>query len=221
MKKALLFLTLFLTSCGIRTIPPEITAIHDDFRAPPQRGEHVIIDAGHGGHDPGCISRRENYEEKSLTLKTALLVEENLKKLGYRTTLTRTQDVFLSLNKRAEIANELDADLFVSIHYNHSFNKEAEGIEVYYYKTEKKNERIAKSRELANKVLNSVCERSLAKSRGVKEANFAVIRETKMPAILIEAGFLSNVQEKQKLHDPAYLRQLSWAIAKGVDKYLH
>ena len=214
---------LFLTACATRSIPSELTIIHD---APevvaPKRDEVIILDAGHGGRDPGSISHREDYEEKSLTLSTVFLIQDHLKKLGYKTVLTRNHDTYVPLHTRAEIANDLKANLFVSIHYNYSTSRDAEGVEVYVYKEEKKPNdiRIVQSKRFAQTMLCSVIERTGAKSRGVKQANFAVIRETKMPAILIEAGFLSNPSERERLHDPKYLRQLSWGIAKGIDKYL-
>ncbi len=205
-------------------IPQEVAAIKDTHRiTTPKRKEVIIIDAGHGGRDPGSVSHREKYEEKSLTLSTAFLVRDHLKKLGYQTVLTRNHDIYVPLVTRADIANDLGAHLFVSIHYNFSTSRDVEGIEVYYFKEEKHpgSDRITKSRQLANKVLASVIEGTSAKSRGIKQANFAVIRETKMPAILIEAGFLSNPGEREKINDPNYLRKLSLGIAKGVDKYFN
>jgi N-acetylmuramoyl-L-alanine amidase len=188
-------LACILTGCCPRGIPPEITALHQLPSPPPkkEKKEIIIVDAGHGGKDAGANNKREKYEEKALTLETAFLISEQLKKLGYRTILTRNEDVFVPLETRAEIANSIDADLFVSIHYNFSSSQEAEGVEVYYYKEDKKPTplRIIQSKELGMEVLKKVIVQTGAESRGVKQANFAVVRETKMPAILIEAGFLS------------------------------
>lgn len=214
---------LFLTACQARVMPPEIVTIQDIPRVvAPNRNEVIVLDAGHGGRDPGSMSHREDYEEKSLTLSTVFMVQDHLKKLGYKTVLTRNHDIYVPLHTRAEIANDLNANLFVSIHYNFSTSCDVEGVEVYVYKEEKtpNNTRIVQSKRLAQTMLCSVIERTGAHSRGVKQANFAVIRETQMPAILIEAGFLSNPHERDRIHDPQYLRQLSWGIAKGIDKYL-
>ncbi len=218
-----LTLLLLLTACGARVMPPESSVCYDAPKVVvPKRNEVIILDAGHGGRDPGSMSHREDYEEKSLTLSTVFLVQDHLKKLGYKTVLTRNHDIYVPLHTRAELANDLDANLFVSIHYNFSTSRDVEGVEVYVYKEEKtpNNPRILQSKQLAQTTLASVIERTGAKSRGVKQANFAVIRETQMPAILIEAGFLSNPHECERIHDPQYLRQLSWGIAKGIDKYL-
>ncbi|MCH9609301.1 MAG: N-acetylmuramoyl-L-alanine amidase AmiC [Chlamydiales bacterium] len=215
-------LLLVATSCGVRKMPPEIAAIKDEkVLIIPKREEVIVIDAGHGGHDPGSNSKWEEYEEKKLTLSTAFLVQEHLEKLGYQVVLTRNHDTYVPLKKRAEIANHLHANLFVSIHYNYSQSDDVQGVEVYYYRQDGNSERIAQSKELARRVLTSTIDWTHAKSRGVKQANFAVIRETEMPAILIEAGFLSNSEERKRLKDPHYQRQLSWAIARGIDRYFH
>jgi N-acetylmuramoyl-L-alanine amidase len=219
-----LLLALVMTACVHHGIPPEITALHHlpSFSHKKEKKEIIIVDAGHGGKDAGTNSKREKYEEKTLTLETAFLISEQLKKLGYKTLLTRNEDVYVPLETRAEIANSVNADLFVSIHYNFSSSQEAEGIEVYYYKEEKKPtpQRIVQSKQLGAEVLKKVIVHTGAESRGVKQANFAVVRETKMPAILIEAGFLSNPKEREKLRDQKYLQALAKGIAQGVDHYL-
>lgn len=212
-----------LSSCGYRGIPPEVTALHYMPRPTKhQKRELIIVDAGHGGKDAGASSEKEKYEEKELTLKTAVLISEYLKKQGYKTILTRNHDVYVPLETRAEIANSVDADLFVSIHYNYSTSKEAEGVEVYYYKEEKKppSERITQSKAFAQEVLKKVISSTGAESRGLKQANFAVVRETKMPAILVEAGFLSNTKEREKLRDIKYIHAVAKGVASGVDNYL-
>ena len=184
--------------------------------------EVIIIDAGHGGKDAGASSKRYAYEEKQMTLETAFLVSDYLKKLGYKTLMTRKQDVFVPLDTRAEIANSIDADLFVSIHYNYSPSREAEGIEIFYYKEDKTNpsERIVQSKALGQEVLKKVVKNTGAESRGIKPGNLAVVRQTKMPAILVEAGFLSNPTELEKLKDPKYIQSLAKGIAHGIDQYL-
>ncbi len=225
-KRTLLFLTvaLLFAACVRQTgIPPEISILHELPSKPYTltKPELIIVDAGHGGKDAGASSKKNHYEEKKLTLETAFLVVEQLKKLGYRTTLTRRDDIFVPLAARAEIANEAEGDLFVSIHYNYCPDQEVEGIEVFYYKENKKppSQRIAQSKQLGQEVLRKIVKAG-AESRGVKEGNFAVVRETKMPAILIEAGFLSNPQELERIKDGNYLHSLSQAIAQGIDNYL-
>lgn len=220
----LIVVACFLTACGHRGIPPEITALHTLPKKPlPKvKKEVIIVDAGHGGKDAGTNSKKDGYEEKELTLETAFLIADCLKQLGYKTVMTRKQDTFVSLDARAEIANAIEADLFVSIHYNYSVSNEAEGIEVFYYKEGKTppSPRIAHSKELGQEVLKKIVKQTGADSRGVKQANFAVVRETKMPAILIEAGFLSNPAERARIHDHKYRHSLAQGIAQGIDAYL-
>lgn len=224
MRVILIFLMACIVSaCGQR-IPSEISVMRETKRPLPlPKAEVIIIDAGHGGKDGGAISKRDRYEEKEFTLETAFLTRHALHQLGYKTIMTRNQDTFIPLETRAEIANDLDADLFVSIHYNYSPNSEAEGVEVYYYKENKTppSSRIVKSRSLGDSVLKKIISQTGAQSRGLKQANFAVIRQTKMPAILVEAGFLSNLNEREKIRDPQYKRSIAWGIAKGIDQYLH
>ncbi|MFC2049330.1 N-acetylmuramoyl-L-alanine amidase [Chlamydiota bacterium] len=214
----------FLTACGHRGIPPEITILHTlpKKTLPKLKREMIIVDAGHGGKDAGASSKKEGYEEKELTLETAFLIVDSLKQMGYKTVLTRKQDTYVPLEARAEIANSVDADLFVSIHYNYSVSKEAEGIEVFYYKEGKTplSQRVTQSKVLGQEVLKTIVKQTGAESRGVKQANFAVVRETKMPAILIEAGFLSNPAERARIHDHKYRRSLAQGIAQGIDAYL-
>lgn len=182
----------------------------------------IVIDAGHGGKDLGThSSKHPHYDEKTLTLITAKYLEYQLRYLGYRTLLTRSADVFVPLKERAKIANEWEADAFISTHYNSAKNERANGIEVFYYSSDQDKERSAKSQGLAKTVLDQLVEQLEVKSRGVKKEDFAVIRETKMPAILIEGGFLTNPDERKKLLTYRYIEQLAWAVANGVDEYIN
>ncbi len=217
----LILLAGLVSACGTRGSSPEISALHNVRKRPIQRQETIVIDAGHGGKDGGSLSKRDAYEEKVLTLETAHMIRNSLNQLGYKTVMTRNDDTYVPLSTRAEIANSLKADLFVSIHYNYSPNRDAKGIEVYYYKEEKNPtaSRIVQSKSLCDNVLRKVIALTGADSRGVKQANFAVVRETKMPAILVEAGFLSNPGERERVCDPRYQKAIARGIAQGVDQY--
>lgn len=180
----------------------------------------IILDPGHGGHDVGTQSiSKPRYQEKSLNLVTANFLKEYLQQLGYKVVMTRHKDKFISLERRAQFANELKPDMFVSIHYNSAPSAEAQGVEVFYFQSRENKQRTAKSKLLAQAVLKQVLEATGAKSRGVKQGNFAVIRQTEMPAILIEGGFVTNEEELQKLKDPLYLKKLAWGVAKGIEEY--
>lgn len=181
----------------------------------------IIIDPGHGGKDEGTKSLDTPVHlEKNLTLTTAQILNTYLQGFGYKTIMTRRDDLFIPLKERADFANQKNAKLFVSVHYNAAENSKAHGIEVYYYQTADNKERSEKSKALASTVLEHVINNTKAKSRGVKHGNFAVIRETKMPAILVEGGFMTNPEEMQKIKDAAYIKKLAWAIASGIKQYL-
>ena len=178
----------------------------------------IIIDPGHGGFDIGAQVR--NLKEKDLALKTATLVKEDLHKKGYRVILTRSRDVFLPLKNRTAIANDTKSKLFVSIHFNAFKAAQAKGIEIYYYNRGEKS-RQASSKKLAQTVLKRLIQTTGAQDRGVKHGNFHVVRETEMPAILIEGGFITNPQEHAKLSDDAYVQAMATAISVGVINYLN
>ncbi len=196
----------------------------DDAYRPGKFGDHysemkpvVILDAGHGGTDEGAKVR--SFLEKKLTLLTTLLTKKHLEELGYRVILTRSRDTYVSLPKRVSIANKAKASLFVSIHYNASKSLEAQGIEVFYYNSDEMW-RSRASQRLADCVLGRVLDQTDGLSRGVKRGNFHVIRETEMPAVLVEGGFITNQQERGKLKDKHYLDRIAVGIAQGVDRYL-
>lgn len=181
----------------------------------------IVIDPGHGGHDTGTQSiTKPRYQEKSLNLTTAQFVSTYLQQLGYQVFLTREDDRFVSLDKRAQFANEKKPALFVSIHYNSAPSAEAKGVEVFFYQSKTNKERTQKSKKLAQSVLKCILKETKAHSRGIKQANYAVIRETNMPAILVEGGFVTNEKELQSLKDPAYLKRLAWGIVCGIETYL-
>lgn len=182
----------------------------------------VLIDAGHGGEDFGARScTTPRYQEKNLTLSTSKLLKTYLEQMGFAAIMTRNEDVFVPLDKRAKIANQLKPELFVSVHYNSAPSKEAEGIEVYFFRDKEDQTRTKASRSLAQDVLTKIEKSTGARSRGVKHGNFLVIRETEIPAILVEGGFLTNSSEMDRIKDPAYLKKIAWGIAEGIQVYLH
>lgn len=179
----------------------------------------VVIDAGHGGSDEGC--KVQTVMEKRITLTTALLTKKHLEKMGYKVILTRSRDVFVSLQKRVAIANQAKAAAFVSIHFNSAPNRTAKGVEVFFYEA-KDHVRSRGSKKLASTVLYEVIDQTEAVSRGTKKGNvFHVVRETAMPAIILEGGFMTNYEERFLLKDRKYLDKIAKGIALGVEKFLH
>jgi len=177
----------------------------------------VVIDAGHGGTDEGA--KVQTVMEKRITLTTALLTKKHLEKMGYRVILTRSRDIFVSLPKRAAIANKSKAAAFVSIHFNSSPNRTAKGIEIYFYDS-KDHDRAHASKKLASTVLYEIVDQTAAASRGTRKGNFHVVRETSMPAVLVEGGFMTNYEERFLLKDRKYLDKMAKGIALGVQKFL-
>lgn len=187
----------------------------------PVQRKLIILDPGHGGKDLGAQSSKPpKYQEKFLNLSTAKIVKTYLEYLGYAVILTREEDEFVELKERAHFANNFRPDLFVSIHYNSAPNKSAEGIEIFYYREEENKSRTDSSKALAQAILQRMLVQTDAKSRGVKHGDLAVIRETDMPAVLVEGGFLTHASECQKIKTASYLKKLSWGIAQGIDDYL-
>lgn len=186
----------------------------------PSKGvKYVIIDAGHGGSDPGALGNieEEKYKEKDINLAVAKLVEKNLTDRGVKVIMTRSDDTFPTLTERPRLANQKDAAMFVSIHVNSAANApKASGIEVYYSNKNNHDFYGVTSKELANSVLKALISETKAENRGVKTENHAVTRLSVMPAILIELGFISNEEEIKLLIDEEYQKTLADAITEGI-----
>lgn len=181
----------------------------------------IVLDPGHGGHDLGTHSYSPSkYQEKHLALSTTRQVKNNLEKMGYNVYMTRTRDVFVPLEQRAEFANSRQPEVFVSIHFNSAPSKEAEGIEIFYYRSDNDKKRVVESKNLGSAILKEMLRSTFAKSRGVKPGNLSVIRNTTMPAVLVEGGFLTNDGELQRIKDPHYMEKLAQSIANGIHAYL-
>lgn len=218
----LLFIAPFVSACSHtpRNEKPMTYSTGNARRGPgPQKKVQkplIVLDPGHGGFDFGAQTHAS--EEKRLALTTSYLVKKILNDRGYPVMMTRTRDVFIPLKKRANIANNAKSAVFLSLHFNSAKNASAEGVEIYFYE-KAKNPRQSLSKKLAQSILSSMLFRTGATSRGIKSGNFLVIRETNMPAILIEGGFMTNQGEGKKLIDKKYQEKIALAIADGVDKY--
>ena len=175
----------------------------------------VVIDAGHGGGDYGAI--RENLNEKTLNLTVAKLIEEKLKKKNIYVYMTRSKDVYLTLDERTTFSNNLSPDIYVSIHTNATVAEDSLGVEVHYYKDD--------SLKLAQTIhKNLASEKNLkkweTKDRGVIKSRFYVINHTEAPSVLIEIGFISNLAERTKLQQKARQEEIADSIVKGILEYL-
>lgn len=189
----------------------------------------VYLDAGHGGYDPGASYF--GISEKSLTLAIQSRVKAKLESEGYQVVTTRTSDTYVDLTDRSRAANASESDIFVSIHINASGSSAAQGIETYYYQPYEEYPsrinatyhanptRLSMSDTLANAIQSSLINATGAQNQGVKHQNFAVLRETTAPAVLLELGFLSNPQEAARLNTSAYQETLANAIVAGIKSY--
>jgi N-acetylmuramoyl-L-alanine amidase len=217
--------------------------------------KRIVIDPGHGGRDPGALSP-DGLKEKNLVLKISKDLKEYLERQGLEVILTRDKDRFVSLWRRAHIANLKKADLFISIHANSSRFRQAKGFEIYYLSErmddaaralayaenavlELEGERFsttnialaatlwdlvqtenrAEAMHLSRHIGDSVEKLDWIRNRGIKGGLFYVLRGANMPAILIEAGFISNLGESRKLDKDSYRKELVERIGEGILDY--
>lgn len=176
----------------------------------------IVIDPGHGGSDPGAISF-SGYAEKKLTLSVALKLGDELKKMGYIVEYTRTTDVYVGLSERANIGNRLNADGFISIHFNSASASTATGIETYY--SPKTGVKQTYDYNFANAIQKRLIEATGQSNRGTKSANYVVTKESKKYAALVELGFINNPMDEIKLISTDYHIKTAKAIADGVEDF--
>ena len=167
----------------------------------------VVIDAGHGGLDNGTRSRWGG-NEKTAALEVATRLQPKLRAAGFNTVMTRDSDRFIELNERARISNRQSNAIFLSIHFNEAPRRGIRGTEAYY--------KSPVSRELAQRLLGKVSRLPGASSRGLRTANFRVLRLNEYPAVLLECGYLSNPSEGSRCATSSYRERLAGAIADGL-----
>jgi N-acetylmuramoyl-L-alanine amidase len=173
----------------------------------------VVIDAGHGGHDPGTLSGG-SVQEKSINLAVATRVAGLLQQRGIGVVMTRQDDQFIELEERANVANRRNADLFVSIHSDSSPNRALQGFTLYVAKAAS-----ADAYRAAGDISQALSA-LVADSHGIREADYKVLVNTSGPAVLVEIGYLSNTQDAARLRDPTYQSRLAQAIANGILTYV-
>ncbi len=227
-----------------------------------QKSYTIVLDAGHGGKDPGNLGN--GYKEKNIALKVALIVGNELKKdKDLKVIYTRSGDVFIDLWKRGDIANTAKADLFVSIHCDsHTSNAYGAGTFVLGLRGNKKNLEIAKrenavilrfednykekyigfdsnsaesviglsllqeenldkSLEIASLIQTNFTKNLKRLDRKVKQDNFQVLRETIMPSVLVELGFLTNKTEGRYLNSKNGQQKMGKAVTDGIKNYIN
>lgn len=173
------------------------------------KGKVIVLDAGHGGQDPGT-SGKENFE-KSLSLKTTEAVSTLLSQAGAKVILTRESDTYLTLEQRVAISEKYNAHAFISIHYN-AAESTSSGIMSFYYKS-------SKDLQLAKSIQEGMIGSTNMKDLGVRYGNFHVIRENDQAATLLELGFLSNPSEEKRISSATFQSQVSQGIFTGINEY--
>jgi len=196
----------------------------------------ICLDPGHGGRDTG--NRVNWHYEKIYTLALAGELRDQLKRAGFNVILTRTKDAYVDLPDRPALANQRGADLFVSLHFNATptGKNEVEGPQTYCitpvgasstdaqgegsnHGPTPANRNEDESLLLAYQIQKSLVGNLDANDRGVRRARFAVLRDARMPAILIEGGYMTHPYESKKIYSAAYRRQMAQAIVKGILAY--
>lgn len=178
----------------------------------------IVIDPGHGGRDPGAVAN--GFQEKDIVLSTSLKLRDALKRCGFTVIMTRETDVLpypsgtigQDLSHRASIANQNNADLFISWHADSYSSATVNGVSVWIHPST----RGARTDQWAQRMVNAMAQETGQSNRGVYIGDFAVLRETNMDAVLVESGFITNPQEAQRLSTPTLQTQQAESTAKAL-----
>lgn len=209
-------LSLELRPYSVEVAPPPIAtqprSQWDDLPVIPEGQVAIVLDPGHGGRDPGAVGIG-GLSETDIVNPMSHRIKEILEQQGVRVILTREDNRTVDLEPRVQLANRLDANLFVSIHANaiSMSRPDVNGVETYYYQT---------GGQLAQVLHRHLLSASGGPDRGVRTARFYVLRNTRMPAVLLELGFVTGARDAPRLADPAYQERLSQAIARGILEYV-
>jgi len=210
MKKLCIFATIVL----IMLFPTNTFAQHM-----PLDRKIIVVDAGHGGFDPGMVSNK--VEEKHINLSIAKKLQVFLEQGGATVFLTRVEDAALSsgksgdMNARRLIANTSHADIFVSIHQNSYASANVKGAQVFFFNESDNSEKLAICIQTKIKEFADASNKFKAKAN----KNYYVLKQTEMPAVLVECGFLTNYNDRQKLTSDEYQEKMAWAIYLGIVDY--
>jgi len=172
----------------------------------------ICVDPGHGGRTTGAVGKFSI--EKNVNLKLGLMLQKELEKVGMDVVMTRTSDLYVSLQGRCDIANKANCDYFVSIHCNGFHDPSANGTSTYHYPGSSKGAKLAAAIQEASVKYNK------NRDRGVKTAAFYVLKYTKMPAVLLETAFITNVNEEKMLNDPKWQEGYVKVIAGTIGEFV-
>lgn len=243
-------LALLVTGCSSVKSPSRIAPPALSLAAAPERRpvRAIVVDAGHGGHDPGTM--HHGLKEKDMTLDISRRLRGQLQAAGFSVTMTRDSDDFIPLSRRPAVATRTGADLFVSVHVNANRNKHIAGVEVYYPRESVVDAEasfpprigpddvalptttvrrilwdlvLSRTRRQSAKLGLQICRtmraRLGARCRGVRGARFVVLKASRVPSVLVEVGYLSNRPEATRLATPEYRQAIAQSITEGIVAY--
>ncbi|QSZ27239.1 N-acetylmuramoyl-L-alanine amidase CwlD [Aceticella autotrophica] len=209
----LFFCTSLVYSCLNKSI--------EIFNKLPISNKIIIIDAGHGGGDPGKPGKYGKNEDE-LNLEIATKLKELIEESGGVAVMTRQGDplsdnLMQDLKNRVKKGNNANGEVFISIHQNSFPQEQYKGAQVFYHKNSEKGKFLA---EILQKELKNTLDES--NDRMPKETStFYILRNAKMPAVIVECGFMSNPEEEKLLNDKKYQYKIAWAIYKGLMRYFN
>lgn len=212
---------------GVAVITDKVKAMVEGTEQPPYLLANltIVIDPGHGGPDPGAIGASGTYE-KNNTLPVGLNLAGLLRSAGAQVILTRSTDVSpaggtyterADLEARTKIANDLKADLFISLHNDSFGNPDVSGTTTYYSSA---NPVASQSKTLAASIQSELVKAIGLNNRGVKDSPFYVVKNTKMPAVLVELGFLSNPTEENLLGSSEFQKKAAQGVYRGILEFI-
>jgi len=197
----------------------------------------IVLDAGHGGRDSGAKNDAYRIDEKSLALDVALRLQAMLQRAGYEVVMTRDSDRFIPLERRPQIANRANGDLFISIHFNAAYSSTAEGFETFaltpQFQASSKfpkpgrgddrrydgNEQDPWNTLLGYHVQSALVKGAGGPDRGLKRARFLVLKHLECPGVLVELGFVSNPSTAQKVRTAVFRQTLAQSLFDGIVLY--
>lgn len=218
MKKNKIILIIYLTIIFLGIAKTYNNKVQATFSMPISQ-KVIILDAGHGGFDPGKVGQ-DNTLEKDINLSITKKLQVYLEQSGSFILNTRVDDTALSdqkredMNQRKNLANEEGVDLFVSIHQNSFPQESVKGAQVFYYGDSEESKRLAEC------VQNRLKEIDPNNTREAKSnTDYYLLKKTAVPSIIVECGFLSNIEERNKLKTEEYQEQIAWGVYLGILDY--
>lgn len=187
-----------------------------------EKGEiTIVLDAGHGGYDPGAIGPT-GLMEKQVNLSLALKTQSILEQKGYKVFLTRFDDRYLSLAERVNYVQQVNPDLFLSLHCNGATRRDKRGVSVYFDSSAISEEPLllVRREKLARIIQTNLVSSTGLPDLGIQRSGFYVLRQTSVPAVLVETAFITNPEEEVLLGDPSFQDMVCHGLTRGIVEYL-